>query len=254
MLVIIVLLWSTGNGRVKFRSGIFLHHSTGACIWGPNGSSRSVPNEISRYNKTHGFKRTNVVTLDEQWWPLNDNDDNEWYRWHRIFSNMDTVNADIRPILAANKIVMIKSCFPSSDIEGVAVPSDTLTWTSKTMVNYKWHWRKIVEVMKQHPSNFFVIWTNAPLVVSADDRARFADEFCRWAKDTLAAGLDAGFGPFPKNVYVFDFFHKLAGAYGKLPLTFAVDGTDSHPNADATALVAPALVQEVFDAALNYEN
>jgi hypothetical protein len=99
-----------------------------------------------------------------------------------------------------------------------------------------------------------VIWTNAPLVVSADDRARSADEFCRWAKDTLAAGLDVAFGPFPKNVYVFDFFHKLAGGDGKLPLTYAVNSEDSHPNAVATTVVAPKLVQEVFDAAIAYEN
>jgi hypothetical protein len=52
---------------------------------------------------------------------------------------------------------------------------------------------------------------------------------------------------------VFDFFHKLAGADGKLPLKYAASSSDSHPNNLATQLVAPQLVSEVFDAARNYE-
>ena len=38
-----------------------------------------------------------------------------------------------------------------------------------------------------------------------------------------------------------------------LPLQMAAGTTDSHPNAAATTLVAPQLVNQVFDAALGYE-
>ncbi len=100
------------------------------------------------------------------------------------------------------------------------------------------------------------MWTNAPLVASQtnDEQAGLSDAFCRWAKDTLAAGLDPLFGGFPQNVYVFDFFHKLAGADGKLPAQYASSTDDSHPNAAATEIVAPQLVDEVFDAAIAYES
>ncbi|MCU0645146.1 MAG: T9SS type A sorting domain-containing protein, partial [bacterium] len=68
-----------------------------------------------------------------------------------------------------------------------------------------------------------------------------------------AVGLDPVFGAFPKNVYVFDFFHKLADSNGKLPSTYAASSGDSHPNANATKLVAPQFVTEIFDAAMAYE-
>jgi hypothetical protein len=265
----------------KFRSGVFLHHSTGDNIWGPNGSKTSVPPEIAAYNLKRGLTGENAVSLRESWWPVTQ--DNEWETWHRIFENQET-HEDIRPILDTNRIVIIKSCFPSSEITGYGAPTDlsapmlkaiwnsnwrsilkvmrqrsmdfnTLAPMLKTIWNYKWHWRSILKVMRQRPMNFFVIWTNAPLVASAtnDQQAILSDQFCRWAKDTLAQGLDPEFGTFPPNVYVFDFFHKLAGADGKLPLRYAASPSDSHPNSLATQLVAPQFVSEVFDAALSYE-
>ena len=283
-LVSILLMSTAFSQSAKFRSGVFLHQSTGACIWGPNGSTTSVPLGISAYNLQRGLTGQNAVSLRELQWPVAT--DNEWERWHRIFENQDIAEADIRPILDTSRIVIIKSCFPSSQITDYGTPKDTLAPTLKTIWNYKWHWRSIlkvmtqwpmnfgalvsmpktiwsykwhwrsiVRVMRQRPTNFFVIWTNAPLVAAAtnDQQAILSDQFCRWAKDTLAQGLDPEFGTFPANVYVFDFFHKLAGADGKLPLKYSTSSSDSHPNNLATQLVAPQFVSEVFNAALNYE-
>jgi hypothetical protein len=250
---IIVLTTDAFSQATKFRSGIFLHHSTGGCIWGPNGSSTSVPQEITLYNMQHGYTDTNAVSMNEEGWPLNPWS-NEWERWHRIFDDEDPM-ADIHSYLAANRIIVIKSCFPSSSMADEGSASDTLDPTLKSAYNYKWHWRNIVNVMRQHQDNFFVIWTNAPLVASQtnDQEAQLSDKFCRWAKDTLAVGTDPAFGAFPSNVYVFDFFHKLANSSGKLPLQYAASGSDSHPNGTATQLVAPQFVREIFDAAIAYE-
>ena len=241
--------------QTQFRSGVFLHHSTGATIWGPNGSSTSVPDEMARYNSERHLTGTDSVNLTEVGWPVKPWN-NEWERWHRIFDNEDTIDADIRPYLAAENIIVIKSCFPSSELAGAGSIDDTLDPTLKTVANYKWHWRNFIGVMAKHPKNFFVVWTNAPLVANAtnDDQAGFSDSFCRWAKDTLAKGLDPVLGTFPGNVYVFDFFHKLAGTDGKLPAQYASSSDDSHPNAAATELVAPQFVDEVFDAAIAYES
>ncbi len=241
--------------QTRYRSGIFLHHSTGGCIWGPNGSTTSVSAEIARYNSGHRLSGEDAVTMKEAGWPVTPWN-NEWERWHRIFDNQDTVDADIRPFLATEPIIVIKSCFPSSSMSGTGSPADTSDPTRKTIANYKWHWRSFIRVMANHPKTFFVVWTNAPLVAGAtnDEQAELSDAFCRWAKDTLASGLDPVFGSFPPNVYVFDFFHKLAGTDGKLPGALASSSGDSHPNAAATQLAAPQFVDEVFDAALAYEN
>jgi len=240
----------------NFRSGVFLHHSTGANIWGPNGSSTSIPQQMTIYNTTKGYTDSTAVSMNEVWFP-GSGADNDWYNWHWIFDNLDP-NNNIYPFLAANKIVVIKSCFPSSNITGYGSPADTSGSgvTYKTIYNYKWHWRSILNIMKQHPENFFVIWTNAPLVAEATNstEARLAKEFCTWAKDTLANGNDPVYGAFPPNVYVFDFFHKLAMQNGYMNPAYQVQSGDSHPNAAATELVAPQFVQEVFDAAIAYES
>ncbi|MGA9120167.1 MAG: hypothetical protein WB699_12455 [Bacteroidota bacterium] len=85
-------------GETRFRSGIFLHHSTGANIWGPNGGEISVPGEIAIYNASHGLVGHDSVTLSEKNWP---SDDNEWSTWHRIFDNEYPAD-DIRPFLDSN--------------------------------------------------------------------------------------------------------------------------------------------------------
>ncbi len=251
-LILLVLLQNYGEAQTLFRSGIFLHHSTGANIWGPNGTgSTSVPIQMTNYNSTHGYNGSNAVTMDEEWWSPSDN---EWSTQHTFFEDPSNVTG-IGYYLPGNKIIVIKSCFPSSAIEAIGQASDTLNPTYKSIYNYKWHWRHIITVMKNHPDNFFAIWTNAPLVAGATNATEAMNSlrFCKWAKDTLAEGLDPVFGPFPTNVYVFDFFHKLTDANGFMLSQYASSGSDSHPNTAATNLVAPQFVSEIFDASIAYE-
>ncbi len=242
---------SNSTAQTRFRSGMFFHHSTGENIWGPNGSSTSVPQEMTRYNTQHGYTGQYAVTMSETWFPVNF--DNEWAIWHTVFESNSPEN--ISSYFAGNKIIMVKSCFPSSAIEEIGQPIDTLSPDYKTIYNYKWHWRHIITVMKNHPQNFFVIWTNAPLTQAEtnSNSAMLSKQFCKWAKDTLAMGLDPVFGIFPPNVYVFDFFSKLTDANGFMLLQYAIDPNNPHPNAAATALVAPLLVNEVFDHSIAYE-
>ncbi|MDQ1265516.1 MAG: hypothetical protein QG635_667 [Bacteroidota bacterium] len=251
--IFLVILSTVFCQTGKYRSGIFLHHSTGSNIWGPNGSSTSVPQEINTYNLAHNYQGTDACSLSEASWPTNPWN-NEWQRWHDIFENKDP-NADIRPYLQNNKIIIIKSCFPSSQVTGWGMAADTFNPAVKSIYNYKWHWRGFIRAMRSHPDNFFVIWTNAPLVASStnDNEARFSHYFCKWAKDTLAKGLDPTFGDFPPNCYIFDFFHILTNSSFKLDPLYAASADDSHPNAAATELVAPLLVDEVFGSAIEYE-
>jgi|GEM_PF-2698712 len=234
-----------------FRSGIFLHHSTGLNIWGPNGSTTSIPQEMTAYNTAHGYAGSMAVTMTEEWWTPGDN---EWVTQHAFFEDPSPVTG-IGYYLPDHKIIVIKSCFPSSAMTAVGEPSDTLNPGLKTVYNYKWHWRHIIQVMALHPENFFVIWTNAPLEPYSTNisEAELSGQFCTWANDTLAQGLDPVVGTFPANVYIFDFFHKLTGSNGMMLEMYAASPGDSHPNAAATQLVAPQFVQEIFNASIGYE-
>jgi hypothetical protein len=211
----------------------------------------SVSAEIAKYNLSHSLLGSDSVKMTETWWPSGDN---EWTTWHTIFDNRDASN-DIRSFFTSYSMIMIKSCFPSANMSGLGSSADSLNPTIKSAANYKWHWRSLISVMKARPQNFFIIWTNAPQVAGSTNasEAALSNSFCRWAKDTLAVGLDPIVGAFPKNIFVFDFFHLLAGVDGMLPLQLASGSSDSHPNAAATTLVAPQLVKQVFDAALAYE-
>jgi len=240
------------ESQTLFRTGTFLHHSTGLNIWGPNGSATSIPQEINNYNAAHGYTGSAAVDMDQQWWPSGG--DNEWEYWHRIFDN-EVPGLSITSVMNTNKIVVIKSCFPSSEMTAIGQPSDTLTPTIKSVYNYKWHWRSIIRVMAQRPQNFFAIWTNAPHVVGATNplAASLTKQFTTWAKDTLAQGLDPEMGALPANIYVFHYFAKLTDANGYELPQYAISSSDSHPNGNATALVAPQFVNEIFDAAIAYE-
>lgn len=235
------------------RTGVFLHHSTGNRIWGPNASSTSIPLEIEKYNNSLNLSGDSSFVIDQKSWPLVPWD-NEWYRWHTIFNGEDS-SAIIEPLLESYQCIIIKSCYPSSDILDRGSPSDTLNYKRKSIYNYKWHWRNFVKKMEVRPDNFFAIWTNTPRIPSKtnDSKAILSDEFSRWAVDTLAMGLDPIYGPFPLNVYIFDFFHKLAGPNGKMLLEYAAAIDDNHPNAAATQFIAPQFVEEIIGACLDYE-
>ena len=238
-----------------FRSGIFLHHSTGIYIWGPNPDGKStltVPGQMHAFNISHSYHGNDSVSLDEEWWVP---DDNEWSTQHLFFEGK-TTNTDISDYLANYKIIVVKSCFPSSEIDSWGQPSDTLDPTYKSVYNYKWHWRHILAVMKNHPENFFVIWTNAPLEINSTTtvQAILAKKFCKWAKDTLAVGNDPEFGAFPPNIYVFDYFNKMSDASGTEYAKYRTTSGDSHPNGSATDFIAPQFVNEIFNAAIAYES
>jgi len=81
---------------------------------------------------------------------------------------------------------------------------------------------------------------------------RLAD-FNKWMTDTLQAGLDS-YGAFPPNVKIFDFFNLLKSPNSNYMNPIYRDSFDDyHPNALASSVVAPILVQRMFDAAITYE-
>ena len=237
-----------------FRSGIFLHHSTGGNIWGPNpdgNSTTTIPDQMNTYNQIHGYTGNQAIAMSQEWWSPGDN---EWSTQHEFFEG-NAAFTDLNYYLTNYKILVVKSCFPSSAIDSWGAPSDTADPTYKSVCNYKWHWRHILNVMKNHPQNFFAIWTNVPLEIHSTNssEALLSKKFCKWAKDTLAAGLDPVFGSFPPNVYVFDYFGKMSDENGYELQQFVTGDGDSHPNGAGTDFIAPQFVNEIFDASIHYE-
>lgn len=253
ILFALIFVSSITTAQEYFRSGIFLHHSTGSNIWGPNGGNTSIPQEIEKYNQINGLTGDKACSFDEAGWPV-DPWNNDWFRWNDIFHGTDET-ADITPYLQQNKIIMIKSCYPSSAMTGQGSSDDLSRPNRRSMWNYKYHWRKFISKMAEYPDNFFVVWNNAPLCSqnTTQDAADLSHEFCSWTKEVLEKGLDEELGEFPKNVMIFDFFHYTCDDNYMLREEFMKGSGNSHPNGSATEYVAPILVKEMFDAAIAYE-
>ena len=263
LLLFLLMLASlvTLQAQTKSRSAILLHHSTGGVIYGLEGAPINIKQQIGVYNRAHGLTGSDSVSCDESFFPAGH--DNNWTVWKRVWNNEYSDNP-IEPILNTYSVIVFKSCFTGSYItpsgqdneyeEGTA--SDTLTVGLQTIYNYKWSFRHFLVNLASHPNNFFVIWDGAPADAGVDqnkNNAR-AQRFYDWVVDTLAKGLDS-FGPLPRNVMIWDYFHKVVeGTTGYVQSAYESAYGDPHPSAAAAAFTAPQFVNEIFDAAIAYEN
>jgi hypothetical protein len=171
--------------------------------------------------------------------------DNNWYRWDAVFNGSDTYGQTID---YTQPILIVKTCYLSQ--QGMS--------SADSIAAYEAHIRHIVAVMKQHPKNFFVLWTNYPAATDGRaDRAAWSNTFSTWMKQTLAMGNDS-FGPFPPNVYVYDVFHKLAspvdGYCDSIYGSWNEGPGGDHPSNAAVAVLDSSIVRETFDAAIAYES
>ena len=254
-----------------FRRVAYLSQSVGTHIYdhsqvGPPGTT-TVPNEVDIYNSTNGYTGENAFTIYN---PTNDYPPggNQMWKWKSAF--YDEMNTALIPPQPYNfkedyldtdtyDIIMVKFCAASQSgiwfwwYEG---PQDTLNYPlTQSTYNYQWYMRKIVRKMEEYPNKFFFLW-NIPSATEQEgtpaDMQRLAD-FNKWMTDTLQAGLDS-YGAFPPNVKIFDFFNLLKSPNSNYMNPIYRDSFDDyHPNALASSVVAPILVQRMFDAAIAYD-
>ena len=248
----ILLCLTVSLSPAQFRRAIFLHHSVGGVLWDRSQYSdllppTTLPAEITAYNNRKGYTGGNAVSMSETYFPAEDahgSANNNWYVWDILFSGGSWNGSTISSYYSSYPIIIVKTCYLETQDMG----------SPDSIAALKVHWRHILTVMKNHPSNFFVIWTNYPAATDGhSDRDAYSNTFSKWAKDTLAAGNDS-FGAFPSNVYVFDVFHKLASPidgycdpqYG----SFSEGPGGDHPSNAAVAILDPVIIQETFDAAI----
>ena len=252
-ILVVIALYTTD--AATFRKAIFPHHSVGGVLWQrypeysnlPNATT--IPDQITAYNTNHGYTGANVVTMaggDATFFPVNTPGENDWWKWQGIFAGTDGESSTLTGWYSTYSIIVIKTCYLA-----------TQYMTIDSIAAYKTHYRAIITVMKNHPNNFFCIWTNYPAGTDGHaSRDQYSNLFSTWAKDTLAKGLDS-FGAFPRNVYVFDVFHKLASSVDGYCDPSYASGSEGpggdHPTNAACAIVDPLFVQETFNAAIAYE-
>jgi hypothetical protein len=250
--VLLLLMVAVGVSQTKFRIAAFPRHSTGLCLWDRslvyNGTAppTTILSEVSSYNTTHGYMGINAVRMDCDVNNATPDPMNNWDDWANVFEGTEWTSG-FQTLMANYNFIIVKTGYIATQMMSYGSPY--------TLSDYQSQWRRIVKVMAQHPDKFFVITTNYPAATDGHSaRDQQSNLFCQWAKDILATGKDS-YGPFPRNVYVLDWFHYLASSVDGycLPI-YGTASDDDHPSNEAVGIVDPLFVKEVFDAAIAYEN
>jgi hypothetical protein len=237
---------------------MFPHRSVGLCFWDRSQVSNLTPpttmlKEVASYNSSHSLSGSSAVHMVN--FPTEPGGDptpvgdigNAWYDWVNVFSGADAWSSTFYSLMNQYPVVIVKTGYPATQYMNTA---DSIT-------AYQSQWRRIIGYMRNRPQNFFVITTNYPAATDGHaQRDAYSNQFCTWAKNVLAEGNDS-FGPFPPNVLVFDWFHMLASStdgycdpvYG----SFDEGPGGDHPSNAAVAVIDPAFIQQIFDAAIAYE-
>ena len=262
--IILIGLVTSTFPQIKFRSAVLLTHSSGGRLYDYDAYLRtdstdiSVPLELDDYNTTNGYVGDDEVQMDMRWFP--DPLGTDWINWlgtirgeisgngNNFWAKLDTFN-----------VIIINGGIQTTQMTGYGSPSDTSGShiTDKTVETYKWILRELVEAFEDHPETFFSILTGAacPERFQTINGARLSQEFSGWMKDTLALGLDPVYGTFPDNIYIFDYFTFLADVDGNLKAEYEIPAPiqDYHQNATACDVIVPLFVEQIFNAALAYE-
>jgi hypothetical protein len=216
---------------------IFIHHSTGE-NWLMDGYG----------NLGAALAENNYFVSDTNygWGPDGIGDRTDIPDWLEWFSSENTdvyfealvrengQNADYTRDLpdpgGENQIILFKSCFPNSDLEGSPDdPPSPEGWL--TVGHAKYVYNQILDFFERHPERLFIVITAPPL--SDSGNAANARAFNQWLVNDW---LSENNYPY-QNVAVFDFYNVLTGTDGHH--TFQ-DGAEVHQLARKDTLHYPS--------------
>jgi hypothetical protein len=217
---------------------IFLHHSTGGCIW--NGG---VADWFERYNAANGTAHHVTETAFPKAEPYG------WRNYPYDYWNIWVRNAGAEPfqseptlelLTADYDVIVLKHCFPVSHLEPDTEEGDAAS-DVKSDENYRLQYAALKRKMHEFPDTRFLVWTGAALVAanSSEEEAARARAFFAWVRDEWDEPGD--------NIFVWDFFELQTEGGCFLKPGYAAGETDPHPNAEFSANVAPFFAQRIVD-------
>ena len=224
---------------------LFIHHSCGELLWNTYGnlSMKLADINIEPHDATYGD------TIGE------DTDVCHWYPKFRDHLNeILTFNHSVDVYYppgsrAVNHIIMFKSCFPASGIEGWGEEPGDPESCERTIANYKAAYNALLPIFRAHPETLFIPVTAPPLNRYGGwtpENGRNASYFNHWLVEEWA--------PNDPNIAVFDWFHFLANETDFAAKDYYVEGTDSHPNRCACEETVPVFLDWIDDVILRWKN
>lgn len=216
---------------------VFLHHSVGRNILYAGGLQRLL---IERGMFVSGATYGDEIgqRTDIQDWAPKFRD--EMDKILTFKSHPDRYHTDG----TRNQIVMFKSCYPNSNIVDDTSAETDAAATVRTLANYQATFTNLKHEMMAQKDTLFVYLTAPPLVeakTTAENATR-ARQFNDWLINEFLVAYRSE-SP-TDNFVVFDLFGFLAGPDNLLKHAYRVEKVaDSHPNDEASRLVAEAFVE-----------
>ncbi len=159
---------------------------------------------------------------------------------------LPSVDIPFNDVVSNNDVVIMKHCYPSSDIsEDIGSPDPSSE--RKSAENYKAVYRLLRAKFDEYPDTMFIVWTLPPLhrLATNSNRALRATEFSEWLKTDFLIQE----GPHA-NIFIWDFrgilmdpeTHSLKYEYERNHKR-----ADSHPNKEANNIAGPQFAQFIVD-------
>lgn len=215
---------------------LFLHHSTGKCIWRGGVSAWFVVYNRGHHTDYRIVERTFPKDSPYGW---NNYPYDYWNIWVRHAGDKPYKDEPTLEMLTKDfDVIVFKHCFPVSAIEPDTGKPDVAS-DAKTIENYKLQYNALRDKLRSFPKTKFIVWTGAALLESEtdEDAARRAKSFFDWVKSTWDEPGD--------NIYVWDF--RRLETDGGLYLKPANAAGDSHPNERFSRYATPQFCQRIVD-------
>lgn len=230
---------------------IFLHHSTGRCIWVGETNELAVrlgrKGTVQRYFDEYNRKNNTEYIITNRAFP-----GKEPYGWKNYpydYYNIWVKNAgengymgepSLEMLTREYDVIIFKHCFPVSRIqEDTGIPD--INSEEKRLENYKLQYNALKRKMHSFPNTKFIVWTPAALLKekTTPGQAMRTYEFYRWLIDEWGNEDD--------NVFIWDFYQYETEGGLYLAEEYASGPGDSHPNKKFSERIAPEFSKFIID-------
>lgn len=230
---------------------VFLHHSTGKGIW--LGKTNRYINKLTgssdmlRYFREFNKRNTEKLVIEECVFPKSH--PYGWKNYPFDYYNIWVRNAGENPYLQEPTleiltrkydVIIFKHCYPVSRIqEDTGIPD--INSNIRRLENYKLQYKALKEKMHGFPENKFILWSPAVMLESQLNReeAERTFEFYRWMNEEWHDKND--------NIFIWDFYKYETEGGLYMQEKYAAGKSNSHPNRDFAAKIAPIFCKFIIE-------
>lgn len=251
----LIIIFTTCSSEKKYMGAntniIFLHHSTGRNIW--NGGLPKLANKlgfdgdvVKWFDSFNKVNQTNYI-IEEMDFPKKhpygwNNYPFDYYNiWVKNAGNLPYKEEPTLEILTKKfDVIIFKHCYPVSHILADSKDSD-INSDIKTLDNYKLQYEALKQKLLEFPDKKFIVWTPTALVKNrtTEEEAKRANEFYHWVKNIWDIKGD--------NIFLWDFRDLQTEGDLYFKDEYAVSKSDSHPNSEFSARIAPYFCNRIVD-------